>query len=184
MLEHVVDVCARSRRVGEGEARRRILGLWRRGASLFVLADVGWLLVLAEPTTWRLLMTVPTLPVGTYQVVASDSLGNSISSTFTINPARIVATPSSGAAGSVVSLSGSGFSCANYSYCNALTVTLYVMTRTGTGAGTPATLVGSPVVQTDGTFTASFTVPAGLTSGTYQIAATRGPAAYLAFTIP
>lgn len=39
--------------VGQAEARSRVLHVWREGCSLHDLGGPGWLLVLAEPASWR-----------------------------------------------------------------------------------------------------------------------------------
>jgi hypothetical protein len=88
-------------------------------------------------------------------VNASDANSNFAIATFTVNPS-ISLSPTSGDAGSIVTVSGSGF---------AATKTL-----TGTYAGSPITLSGTTSTDATGSFSgASFTVPISTTGGNQTV---------------
>jgi len=102
---------------------------------------------------------IPSTSRGSHTIKAQDASGNYATATFTVAH-KITITPASGVSGTTVTVTGSGFS-ANKS----ITVKYNTVAVTTTPAA----------VSTDanGSFTASFTVPAGL-AGTYSVEVTDG----------
>ncbi len=98
-------------------------------------------------------LAMPTVTAGYHTVTATDSLANTASTTFSINPA-ITISPSSVAGGSQVTVNGSGFAASS-------TVTIYIDSIVQTSTASTAS----------GTFSMSLTVPQG-TGGYHTITAT------------
>jgi len=97
--------------------------------------------------------TVPTVANGNYTVRAIDASGNFAEALFAVGP-TITLTLTEGPTGTVVSISGRGFSSGEN-----ITVAM---------DGTTAPLVANITVATDGTFTGEFIVPM-LSLGTYAV---------------
>jgi trimeric autotransporter adhesin len=107
---------------------------------------------------------VPTIAYGTYNVVATDNSTSPISATttFTVG-ASVTISPTSGPAGTIVTITGRGFT---------KTAGLNVLLSTGT---IPLLNLTSMKTLADGTFSGTFVVPTGLTINTrYTVTATDG----------
>ena len=101
-------------------------------------------------------MTVPTgQTAGAKNVVVTDANSNSATTTFALIPS-ISLNPTSGNAGSTVTVSGSGFAPSS--------------TLTATYAGSPITISGTTITNATGSFSAAtFTVPLTTTGGAQTI---------------
>ncbi|MDE1764508.1 MAG: IPT/TIG domain-containing protein, partial [Thaumarchaeota archaeon] len=101
--------------------------------------------------------TAPNYPAGNYNIAATDSHTNTVSSSFKLIPSLSL-NPSTGPAGRVVTVTGSGFAS-----LSAVTLT-YDNVALTTSPGTITT-------DSSGSFTATFSVPSSA-SGNHNIAAT------------
>jgi len=103
--------------------------------------------------------TIPSSSRGSHTIKAQDASSNYYTATFTIGE-KVTITPLTGSSGTTVTVTGTGFR-ANQ------TITIKY---NGTGASTSPPSVST---NAEGTFTASFNVPAGL-AGTYLVEASDG----------
>jgi hypothetical protein len=102
---------------------------------------------------------VPSVAYGSYAVWVNDTNGVRASATFTVGPASITLTPSTGIVGATINIAGAGFT-------PGATITVKI------GTTTVSEWVGSaPTVRTDGTFSGTFYVPV-LRPGAYTVNAT------------
>lgn len=107
--------------------------------------------------------TIPSTSRGSHTIKAQDASGNSATATFTVGQ-KIAITPTSGASGTTVTVTGTGF-IGN----RAITIEYN---------GVPVTTTPASVsTDANGAFTARFNVPAGL-AGTYPVEATDGTYSY------
>ena len=102
-------------------------------------------------------VTAPSVPPDGYTVTASDASGNIAVSMFTVTLPAITGIPSSGPAGMLTALQGSGFSSSDTSI--AISFDGQVLTTTST-----------PCTPSDGYFVCAITAPP-LSPGTYTVAA-------------
>ncbi len=105
------------------------------------------------------MVLVPESAAGLHTIVAKDEAGSPAEASFTVEP-QITASSSSGTIGDSLTISGTGFSSAR-----SITLTY----NNASVATTPSTVVTS----TKGSFSATFTVPVGV-SGTKTISASDG----------
>ena len=89
---------------------------------------------------------IPTASLGTHSIVSTDASSNSASSNFNVGLSAIAVSPASGAVGTTVTVTGSGYG------ANAVIGISYDGTRVTT---TPASVIAGST----GTFSATFTVP-------------------------
>jgi hypothetical protein len=108
-------------------------------------------------------VTVPTMPVGTYNVVVTDNLGLPVSASFVVNATSILTVnPSAAPAGT----SGVALTLRNFGAGATLNFFIVNATRGFSLVVTPGTVI----TNASGTATASFNVPA-LAVGSYSIIA-------------
>ena len=98
------------------------------------------------------------LVAGAGRITATSSAGSTGVATFTILPATLAISPTSGGAGTSVTLTGTGFT--PYTTFNSVSID-------AVGAATVA-LIPSVIVGADGAFTATFVWP-GLAAGAHQV---------------
>jgi hypothetical protein len=101
---------------------------------------------------------VPSVAYGSYAVWVNDTNGVRASATFTVGPASITLTPSTGIVGATINIAGAGFT-------PGATITVRI------GTTTVSEWVVAPTVRTDGTFSGTFYVPV-LRPGAYTVNAT------------
>ncbi len=97
------------------------------------------------------------MPGGVYTIVVSDTSGNVAFQLFTILGPSITLSQSSGPMGTVVTVTGTGFDPGDIADGNGNTLACVIASATY-GNEVPSTPYPVPI-QSDGTFTATFTVP-------------------------
>jgi len=105
------------------------------------------------------LFTIPLSSRGSHTIKAKDASNNNATTPFTIAE-KITITPTSGTSGTTVTVSGTGFSASR---------SITIKYNTVPVTSSPAAIS----TDTNGSFTASFNVPAGV-AGTYSVQATDG----------
>ncbi len=127
----------------------------------------GNILVLLNDADGVHTFTVPTVPMGEYTVTVEDDLELMASETFTVNATtELTLDPETAPVGYVVSIVGDYFSPGS-----TIEVILYNSTNSWE-LGTDITIPGDLVADVDGTFEATFEVPAVLDLGDYLFNAT------------
>jgi hypothetical protein len=125
------------------------------------------------------LVTVPTLPGGTYNVMATDGVNTAAAVLFTITPA-ITLSPNTGPAGATITVTGAGFA-ANTPYD-----IWYDTDGTAGQVDAGDTKLADVTTGSDGTFTASVTIPVGATTDLVMVIGdgqTGAPLASATFTV-
>jgi hypothetical protein len=102
--------------------------------------------------------TVPATSRGSHTIKAQDASSNQATATFTVST-KITINPTSGPSGISVVVTGTGFG---------TNKTITIKYNNSPVTTSPATVTSG----TDGSFTASFTVPGGLLAGSYVVEAT------------
>ncbi|HEV2429255.1 MAG TPA: hypothetical protein VGV64_05340, partial [Thermoplasmata archaeon] len=177
-----LTVTATSGFVGDGVTVR---GFGYTSGATVTVSWTGAVAISCTPSTvsasgnWSCSFNVPAVAQGTYTITGSESSGSpsSATGTFTVTP-HLIASPTSGPDGTVVTLSGNGFAASTtYTYCLQTTIT-------ACGSGSTFSTSAAGVVPSGTLFTLPYSTASASDDFVASIASTVAASAAFTVTTP